>query len=86
MALVKGRPRQLNVKQLISEFIDFRHEVVVRRTQFELKKALERAHILEGYIIALDNLDAVIKLIRETNGSSTSYSQHDFNQLNYRCN
>ncbi len=66
VALVKGRPRTLNVKELIAEFIDFRHEVVVRRTKFELRKAEERAHILEGYIIALDNLDAVIKLIRES--------------------
>ena len=66
VALVRGRPRILNLKDLISEFILFRHEVVVRRTQFELKKAQERAHILEGYIIALDNLDAVIKLIRES--------------------
>lgn len=66
VALVKGRPRILNLKDLISEFVDFRHEVVVRRTQYELRKAQERAHILEGYIIALDNLDAVIKLIRES--------------------
>ena len=66
VALVKGRPRILNLKQLIAEFVDFRHEVVVRRTKFELRKAEERAHILEGYIIALDNLDAVIKLIRES--------------------
>jgi DNA gyrase subunit A len=73
VALVKGRPRQLNVKQLISEFVDFRHEVVVRRTQYELKKALERAHILEGYIIALDNLDAVIKLIRESSTPSIAH-------------
>lgn len=66
VALVKGRPRTLNIRELISEFIEFRHEVVVRRTQYELRKARERAHILEGYIIALDNLDAVIKLIRES--------------------
>ena len=66
VALVRGRPRILNLKDLISEFIIFRHEVVVRRTQYELRKAKERAHILEGYIIALDNLDAVIKLIRES--------------------
>lgn len=66
VALVRGRPRVLNLKDLISEFIMFRHEVVVRRTQYELRKAEERAHILEGYIIALDNLDAVIKLIRES--------------------
>ncbi len=56
----------MNIKELIAEFIDFRHEVVVRRTKYELRKAEERAHILEGYIIALDNLDAVIKLIRES--------------------
>ena len=66
VALVKGRPRQLNVKQLISEFVEFRHEVVIKRTKYDLRKAQERAHILEGYIIALDNLDAVIKLIRES--------------------
>ena len=66
VALVRGRPRILNLRDLISEFILFRHEVIVRRTQYELRKAEERAHILEGYIIALDNLDAVIKLIRES--------------------
>ncbi len=66
VALVKGRPKILNLKQLIAEFIEFRHDVVVRRTKYELRKAEERAHILEGYIIALDNLDAVIKLIRES--------------------
>ena len=66
VALVKGRPKILNVKDLIAEFVAFRHEVVVRRTQYELRKAEERAHILEGYIIALDNLDAVIRLIRES--------------------
>lgn len=66
VALVNGRPKILNVKDLISEFVAFRHEVVVRRTKYELRKAEERAHILEGYIIALDNLDAVIKLIRES--------------------
>ncbi|HRB55423.1 MAG TPA: DNA gyrase subunit A, partial [Ferruginibacter sp.] len=66
VALVKGRPKILNLRDLISEFVDFRHEVVVRRTKYDLRKAEERAHILEGYIIALDNLDAVIKLIRES--------------------
>ena len=74
VALVRGRPRILNLKDLISEFVLFRHEVVVRRTQYELRKAQERAHILEGYIIALDNLDAVIKLIRE---SSTPHIAQD---------
>src|SRR5215203_2454666 len=64
VALVKGRPRILNVKELISEFIEFRHEVVVRRTQFELREAEKKAHILQGYLIALDHLDEVIALIR----------------------
>jgi DNA gyrase subunit A len=64
VALVNGRPRTLNLKDLITEFISFRHEVVVRRTQYELKEAKKRAHILEGYLIALDHLDEVIKLIR----------------------
>jgi DNA gyrase subunit A len=66
VALVKGRPKVLNIKELIKEFVDFRHEVVVRRTKFELKKAEERAHILEGYLIALDHLDEVITLIRNS--------------------
>jgi DNA gyrase subunit A len=64
VALVKGRPRILNLKELISEFIDFRHEVVVRRAQFELREAEKKAHILQGYLIALDHLDEVIALIR----------------------
>jgi len=66
VALSNGRPKVFNVKELIKEFVEFRHEVVVRRTRFELKKAEERAHILEGYIIALDHLDEVIKLIRNS--------------------
>jgi DNA gyrase subunit A len=66
VALVRGRPRILNLRDLIVEFVGFRHEVVVRRTKYELRKAEERAHILEGYIIALDNLDAVIALIRNS--------------------
>lgn len=66
VAIVKGRPRTLNLKDLIVEFIEFRHEVVVRRTKFELRKAEERIHILEGYLIALDHLDEVIKLIRNS--------------------
>jgi DNA gyrase subunit A len=64
VALVKGRPHILNLKDLIKCFVEFRHEVVVRRTQWELKKAEERAHILEGLLIAIDHLDEVIKLIR----------------------
>ncbi|MCD6013682.1 MAG: gyrase, subunit [Flavipsychrobacter sp.] len=66
VALVNGRPRTLNLKDLISEFIIFRHEVIVRRTQYELKEAKKRAHILEGYLIALDHLDEVIALIRSS--------------------
>ncbi|OFX74414.1 MAG: DNA gyrase subunit A, partial [Bacteroidetes bacterium GWE2_29_8] len=64
VALVKGRPMMLNLKDLIREYVEHRHEVVIRRTQYELKKAKERAHILEGLLIALDHLDEVIKLIR----------------------
>lgn len=66
VALVNGRPRLLCMKDLIAEFVKFRHEVVVRRANFELRKAQERAHILEGYLIALDHLDEVIKLIRSS--------------------
>jgi len=64
VCLVKGRPRTLNLKQMIKYFVEHRHDVVVRRTKFELKKAEERCHILEGLIIASDNIDNVIKLIR----------------------
>ncbi|WP_175633280.1 DNA gyrase subunit A [Pedobacter ghigonis] len=64
IALVKGRPQMLNLKDLIVHFVDHRHDVVVRRTKFELAEAEKRAHILEGYLIALDHLDEVIKLIR----------------------
>jgi DNA gyrase subunit A len=66
VALVRGRPRTLNLRDQVSEFVIFRHEVVVRRTQYELRKAEERAHILQGYLIALDHLDEVIKLIRNS--------------------
>lgn len=66
VALVNGRPELLNLRDLIRHFIDFRHEVVVRRTQYELEQAEKRAHILEGYLIALDNLDEVIALIRSS--------------------
>ncbi|MCX2474606.1 DNA gyrase subunit A [Pedobacter sp. MC2016-05] len=64
IALVKGRPQMLNLKDLIVHFVDHRHDVVVRRTRYELAEAEKRAHILEGYLIALDHLDEVIKLIR----------------------
>lgn len=66
VALVNGRPRTLNLKDLISEFVHFRHDVIVRRTKYELREAEKRAHILEGYLIALDHLDAVITLIRNS--------------------
>jgi DNA gyrase subunit A len=66
IALVHGRPMLLNLRDLIHHFVEHRHEVVVRRTKFELSEAEKRAHILEGLLIALDNLDAVIKLIRES--------------------
>ncbi|HEU4574481.1 MAG TPA: DNA gyrase subunit A [Chitinophagaceae bacterium] len=66
VALVKGRPKTLNIKEMISEFVEFRHEVVVRRTQYELREAEKKAHILQGYLIALDHLDEVIALIRSS--------------------
>ena len=64
MALVNGRPELLNLKDMIRHFVDFRHDVVVRRSEYDLKKAEERAHILEGLIIASDNIDEVIAIIR----------------------
>ena len=64
IALVHGRPKMLNLKDLIHHFVDHRHDVVIRRTKFELRKAKERAHILEGLIIASDNIDEVIRIIR----------------------
>ncbi|WP_242084673.1 DNA gyrase subunit A [Aestuariivivens sediminis] len=69
IALVKGRPQLLNLKDLIHYFVEHRHEVVVRRTQYELRKAEERAHILEGLIIASDNIDEVIALIRASSNA-----------------
>lgn len=66
IALVNGRPRMLNIRQMIDEFIKFRIEVIVRRTQYELKKAEERAHILEGLLIALAHIDEVIAIIRSS--------------------
>tara|TARA_R110002073_G_scaffold72537_1_gene177137 strand:+ start:102063 stop:104579 length:2517 start_codon:yes stop_codon:yes gene_type:complete len=69
IALVNGRPQLLNLKELIKHFVNHRHEVVVRRTKFELAKAEARAHILEGLIIASDNIDEVIKLIRASSNA-----------------
>ncbi|PKP03899.1 MAG: DNA gyrase subunit A [Bacteroidetes bacterium HGW-Bacteroidetes-6] len=66
IALVKGRPMMLNLKDLIRHFVDHRHEVVTRRTQFELREAEKRAHILEGLLIALDNIDEVIEIMRSS--------------------
>lgn len=66
IALVKGRPQLLNLKDMIHEFVEHRHDVIVRRTRYELAEAEKRAHILEGYLIALDHLDEVIRLIRNS--------------------
>ncbi len=66
IALVNGRPQMLNLKDLLSKFIDHRHDVIVRRTKYELRKAEERAHILEGLIIASDNIDEVIEIIKKS--------------------
>lgn len=66
IALVNGRPKLLNLKDLIKAFVDHRHEVVIRRTKYDLKKAEERAHILEGLIIASDNIDEVIAIIKSS--------------------
>ncbi len=66
VVLVKGRPQTLNLKDMIHHFVDHRHDVVVRRTKFELAQAEKRAHILEGLLIAIDNLDEVIRIIRES--------------------
>jgi len=72
LALVDGAPVVLNLKQMLQHFIDFRHEIVVRRTKFDLDKAEKRAHILEGFKIALDNLDEIIALIRGSRDPETA--------------
>lgn len=69
VALVNGRPRTLNLKQILKCFLDHRHEVVIRRTKFELRKAKEKAHILEGLIIASQNIDEVIRIIRTSDST-----------------
>ncbi len=79
VALVNGRPKTLNLKEILSAFIDHRHEVVTRRTQFELRKARERAHILEGLMIAVRNIDeviAIIKASKTTEEARTTLSAH----------
>jgi len=75
ICLVKGRPELLNLKGLIENYVEHRHEVVVRRTEFELRKAEERAHILEGLIIASDNIDEVIKIIRASKSPDEAREQ-----------
>jgi DNA gyrase subunit A len=72
VALVKGRPYTLNLKDLIKHYVNHRHEVVIRRTEYELREAEKRAHILEGYLVALDNLDEVIQLIRDSRDPETA--------------
>ncbi len=72
VALVKGRPQTLNLKQIITHFVEHRHNVVVRRTQFELNEAERRLHLLNGYLIALDNIDEVINIIRSSQDPETA--------------
>jgi len=72
VALVNGRPFTLNLKELILHYVEHRHDVVVRRTQYELREAEKRAHILEGYLVALDNIDEVIQLIRDSKDPETA--------------
>src|SRR5437016_7702737 len=72
VALVDGVPRTLSLLELVRHYLDFQREVVTRRSQFELRKAVERAHVVEGYLVALDNLDAVISLIRASTDTDTA--------------
>jgi DNA gyrase subunit A len=72
VALVKGRPQTLNLKQIIAQYVEHRHNVVIRRTQYELDEAERRLHLLEGYLIALDNLDEVINIIRSSQDPETA--------------
>ena len=75
VALVNGRPRTLNLKEILQHFVDHRHEVVIRRTKFLLRKAEERAHILKGLMIACDNIDEVIKIIRHSRTTEDAREQ-----------
>lgn len=75
VALVDGRPRLLNLKDLVKAFVDHRHDVVIRRTKYELRKAQEQAHILEGLIIACDNIDEVIRIIRNAESPDAAKQQ-----------
>jgi DNA gyrase subunit A len=83
VAIVRGRPRTLNLKDLIQEFVEFRHEVVIRRAKYELGEAQKRAHLLKGYLIALDHLDEVIALIRMRAGDLTKYKPRQFLKCDY---
>ena len=74
VALVNGRPKTLNLKEILQSFVDHRHDVVIRRTKFELRKAQERAHILQGLIIASQNIDEVIRIIRASNSTEEACS------------
>jgi len=89
IALVKGRPEMLNLKEIIHHFVEFRHEVVIKRTTYELKKAKDKAHIIEGLIIAIDNLDEVIKLIRASrtpeDARNELMSQFELSELQARA-
>ena len=92
MALVNGRPRTLNLKELLENFVAHRHEVVIRRTRYELNKAEARVHILEGLIIAVDNIDEVIHIIRSSKtteeaaaSASDSASMTSRHRPSWRC-
>ena len=84
IALVDGRPRTLNLKQLIKYFVRHRHEVIIRRTQFELEQAEKRAHILEGLLKALDHLDEVISIIRNSKNASLHEALRNLWKRSYR--
>ena len=85
VALVNGRPRTLTLKEMIAVFVDFRHEVVVRRTRFELKKAQARAHILEGLLKAIDIIDEIIATIRASRTPDTAKSYDELEKFIARC-
>ena len=89
IALVKGRPQMLNLKDKIKHFVDHRHDVVIRRTEFELKKAEDRCHILEGLIIASDNIDEVIEIIRASknadNAKENLMKKYDLSEIQSRA-
>src|SRR5690606_36755654 len=75
LALVNGEPKVLNLKAMLEHYLDYQREVITRRTRFELRRAEERAHILEGYRIALDHIDEIIQLIRYADSEQTAKVQ-----------